>query len=394
MDLGFEGGFSCLEAEVNENVASEWIVDSSPDGTVVLAETGFETVFACDVLPYAKRAWDNRFSKRRDVDGVYRLGSVVDFVKSARNGDFSFPSGISVVTGGFPCNDFSVSGLRKGFESSKTHLGKKNDGSVPQEESRGNLYLWMREVVSIVEPDVFVAENVKGLVSLGDAKERIERDFAVAGGGYLVVPARVLYAPDYGVPQSRSRVLFIGFRKSRLLPDALDALSSDPISSDYDPYPSPTHGDGLKPYVVSKVALDGLPEPERANDPAQRAFSGGKYMGNGTQGQTEIKLDSVAPTIRAEHHGNVEFRRLSAEHGGKHDAELADGLAERRLTVRECARIQTFPDDYEFVLPKDGDVPAVSAGSAYRIIGNAVPPLLAYAVAKNFEKKWKRWFGS
>lgn len=116
-------------------------------------------------------------------------------------------------------------------------------------------------------------------------------------------------------------------------------------------------------------------------------------MGAHCQGQTEINLDGIGPTIRSEHHGNIEYRRLSAEHGGKHTQELEAGLEERRLTIRECARIQTFPDDYHFVLPSCGDEPSVSASEAYKLIGNAVPPLLAYNIAKRIEDNWGLYFG-
>ena len=116
-------------------------------------------------------------------------------------------------------------------------------------------------------------------------------------------------------------------------------------------------------------------------------------MGKSLQGQTEVRLDSIGPTIRSEHHGNIEYRRLSSEHGGTHIEELSANLPERRLTVRECARIQTFPDDYEFVFEKKEDVCGVSASNAYKIIGNAVPPLLGYNIAKRLEKNWELYFG-
>ena len=115
-------------------------------------------------------------------------------------------------------------------------------------------------------------------------------------------------------------------------------------------------------------------------------------MGKHCQGQTEIKLDTIGPTIRSEHHGNIEFRRLSVEHGGKIVKELNRGMKERRLTIRECARIQSFPDDYEFVIEKNKQGKKVSASEAYKIIGNAVPPLLAYNIAKQIEKKWELYF--
>lgn len=82
----------------------------------------------------------------------------------------------------------------------------------PTVENRGHLYMWMRDVISLTNPKLFVAENVKGLMHLGDVKEIIEKDFATAGdSGYLVVPAKLLYAPNYGVPQSRERVIFLVF---------------------------------------------------------------------------------------------------------------------------------------------------------------------------------------
>lgn len=381
LDLGLEGGFGCLARSVPSGGGADAL-----DVVCIVPRTGFETVFACDIRPDAKAAWEGYFGRRGSTDGTYHLDSIVDLVKAAKAGEFAFPSA-DVVTGGFPCNDFSVAGKRLGFESTKGHDGGKLEPDAPTVESRGMLYYWMREVVSLVLPKMFVAENVKGLVSLGDVKTIIEHDFSEAGGGYLVVPARVLYAPDYGVPQGRERVLFFGFRKDALTADALAALSSDPVPAEFDPYPPKTHGDGLEPIVTVREALAGLPEPEDADDPAQRKFSKAKFLGH-SQGQSEVKLDSVGPTIRAEHHGNIEFRRLSAEHGGKHAEELAAGLKERRLTVRECARIQTFPDDYEFIVPGK-----VSASDAYKIIGNAVPPVLGYAVARNMAAKWGRWFG-
>ena len=69
------------------------------------------------------------------------------------------------------------------------------------------------------------------------------------------------------------------------------------------------------------------------------------------------------------------------------------GKIERRLTIRECARIQTFPDDYQFIINKSGDKKGVSATDAYKIIGNAVPPLLAYHIAKRLENNWELYFG-
>lgn len=136
-----------------------------------------------------------------------------------------------------------------------------------------------------------------------------------------------------------------------------------------------------------------LREPEESFDLSQKIYSKAKFLSNGSQGQVEIKLDNIGPTIRSEHHGNIEFRRLSAEHGGKHTDELNMGMKERRLTPRECALIQTFPPDYRFVMKeKDKQRYVLSSSGAYKIIGNAVPPVLAYRIAKRLEEVWPLYF--
>lgn len=397
MDIGFEGGFLCLKQSINAIKHPDWIGDDR-GRWVLTTPTKFETVFANDIRPDAKAAWVSYFGKRiPDANRVYHLESVVDLVKRAKAGERVFPDKIDVVTGGFPCQDFSVAGKRKGFQSHKSHMGSVLAADEPTIENRGQLYMWMREVISITKPKLFVAENVKGLTNLADAKAVIEKDFSTAGGGYLVVPAKVLHGADYGVPQSRERVIFFGFRKNALKAEALENLSKAVIPAAYDPYPPVTHsfhfkGADLLPVVTCRDAFVDLAEPECAKDPAQTKYSKAKYMGSHCQGQSEIKIDSIAPTIRSEHHGNIEFRRLSAEHGGVIRDELERGLPERRLTIRECARIQTFPDDYQFILPRTAENVSVCASDAYKIIGNAVPCVLAYNIAKNIEEKWTNYF--
>lgn len=393
MDIGFEGNFKCLKKSINTIIHPDWIKEDYGEW-VLLEPTIFDTVFANDIRSDAKLAWQNYFANRKlNASSKYHLASIVDLVKQARLGQNIFPNQVDIVTGGFPCQDFSIAGKRLGFDSLKSHIGQRLEAGEPSIENRGKLYIWMRDVISITKPKLFIAENVKGLTDLANVKNVIERDFAnAANGGYIVVPARVLYAADYGVPQSRSRVIFFGFRKNALKDDALEALTQSIIPAQYDPYPIPTHGIGSMPYVSCSDAFIGLVEPNLSNDPAQKKYSKAKYMGSHCQGQTEVNLDSIAPTIRAEHHGNIEYRRLSKEHGGKNINELSMGLEERRLTVRECARIQTFPDDYEFILPKTIEHASLGSSNAYKIIGNAVPCVLAYNIAKNIESKWNLYF--
>ena len=406
MDLGFEGDFEVLTKSVNITVNNHWnISKGTTDDWTHLEKTGVNTIFANDVKAEARNAWTNYFSKK-DIDpSVYHLGSIVDFVKSFHEGEDVFPQGkdVDIVTGGFPCQDFSVAGKRKGFNSTKSHNGKQSQDSEPSLESRGQLYMWMKEVISIVKPKLFIAENVKGLVNLNDVKQVIENDFrSIADDGYLVVEGRVLHSADFGVPQSRERVFFFGFKKSALSNKALLELSKKSIAKEYDPFPSKTHNytptslldfsEDLLPPVTVLDCFVGLQEPSLSCDLAQQQYSKAKYMGKHCQGQSEVNLSGIGPTIRSEHHGNIEYRRLSKENGGKNISELEFGLPERRLTVRECARIQTFPDDYEFVFKSSEHRKSLSASSGYKIIGNAVPPLLAYHIAKKLEDNWSLYF--
>lgn len=400
MDLGFEGGFDVLAASINHKINPHWRIRQEGGRWAHLPKTRFHTVFANDIRPDAQRVWTEYFAKYGIPKADYHNQSIVDLVKLQKSNQHKiFPAPVDVVTGGFPCQDFSIAGKRKGFNSDKSHTGKALEEDTPSVESRGQLYMWMREVISLTQPKIFIAENVKGLTNLGDVKQIIERDFAsVCDGGYLVVPARVLLAANFGVPQSRERVIFYGFKKSALRPEALEALSEPEIPEEYDPYPLVTHCEGgvnnnqLLPYVTLRKAFEGLLEPTKAKDKDQAKCSQAKYMGRHCQGQTEVNLDGIGPTIRSEHHGNIEYRRLSAEHGGRYLNELSSGKPERRLTIRECARIQTFPDDYHFVLPADDEGVSVSASDAYKLIGNAVPPLLAYHIAKRIETNWDKYF--
>ena len=156
MDIGFEGDFevhkSCLTP-----AEQHLIKKANKNGFVKLDSLGFETVFACDVNHKAKEAWNSYFSKKRDVTGVYEAESIVDIVKSIKAGTRKNLSDIDIVTGGFPCNDFSVAGKRLGFNSDKSHLGNRKllqDNEDPTAENRGMLYYWMREYVAQVKPKI------------------------------------------------------------------------------------------------------------------------------------------------------------------------------------------------------------------------------------------------
>lgn len=397
MDLGLEGGFIAHRRSVGHQ--TDYIAEYLSENWVRLRKTRFKTVFANDIFTEAKRAWDAYKHEGEGAASVYRLASIVDLVKEHERVGGIFPENVDVVTGGFPCQDFSVAGKRLGFNSNVSHTGERMHGNhcgqdEESEATRGMLYHWMRRVIDIVRPKLFIAENVKGLVSLGDVLHIIRSDFSSAGGdGYIVVPPQVLNAADYGVAQMRERVLFIGFRRDALRPGMAKVLESDTIPSQYSPYPLPTHSytnrgaGGMEPLTVREV-FEHLKEPSESDDLSQRYYSKAKFLAKG-QGQNEVNLSGVGMTIRSEHHGNIEFRRLSSANGGAYLDELKKGLIERRLTPRECALIQSFPPGFPFVRHRgDGARFDVSPTVAYKMIGNAVPPVLAYHLAERLDTLW------
>ena len=414
LDLGFEGGFEVPASCINEEIHPDWIEEITKPGWVKLPRNSFETIFANDIKPSGRIVWSRYFGQppRNRPENTFVLESIVDIVKKAEAGEGPLHGlKADVVTGGFPCQDFSLAGKRGGFQSKRNHAGETiSDLGAPTEETRGMLYFWMRKVIGLVEPKCFVAENVKGLVSMEMVKETIEKDFQQIGSkGYLVVPARILRAPDYGIAQTRERVIFLGFNRAKLSTKATKALEAAFIDPSIDPYPVKTHEvsskkgcqkdlfrlSNLKPAVTVREALQGLMEPEdHPKDLSHLTYSRCKWYGRHCQGQNEVDLDGQGPTIRSEHHGNIEFRRLAKENGGKHHDELIRGKPQRRLSVRECARIQTFPDNLELVLQDDGNIAGVSGSDGYKLVGNAVPPFLGYHIARRLEELWPFLFGA
>jgi len=299
-DLGFRGGFKFLGKtypRLNFNI--EWANDFNKDACLTFQKYFGEHIVCKDITEILNGS--SQFSLFDD----------------------EIPSDADIVLGGFPCQDFSHAGKRLGFSS-----------------KRGVLYRSMIEVVKRTNPYIFVAENVKGLLTMdnGEAIKVIMRDFEKLG--YHVIPNLYL-AADYGVPQTRERVVMVGTRQDTLPPFE---------------HPKPVLN---KETWVSTgraiVDLVGKKEGFCSNHYWSKARK------NNGQGNGRIDREKPGPTMRAEHHGNIEW--------------LWNG--KRRLSAREAARIQSFPDDFVFY---------PSTSSAYKQIGNAVPPVLGWHIAKRIQE--------
>ena len=277
---------------------------------------GFQTIWANDIDKDACETHKN-WSKAEVVHG--------DISKL----DFSEIPDAYVITGGFPCQGFSLAGPRK------------------IDDKRNNLYKHFVSLVEKKHPYAFVAENVKGILTLGDGAiiEAIIEDFSERG--YDVFPSLV-NAADYGVPQDRWRVIMLGFQKEMEIKD----------------YSFP---DPFKKKITLFEALKDFPKP-KACDICQGSFSS-RYMSRNRKRDWE-DVSYTIPAMSKQvtlHPSSPAMKKI-----GEDKWEFGANGETRRFSWQESAAIQTFPANMEF---------AGNLTSKYKQIGNAVPVKLAEVVA-------------
>ena len=285
MDLGFLGGFDFLGKKY--------------------AKLPFNIVWANEINAAACRTYRKNLGKHLHEGDIWKL---LDHL----------PSHADVLVGGFPCQDISVNGKGAGL------AGK-----------RSGLYRAMVEAVARTKPRIFIAENVKGLLMKPHAAalQQVLTDFKALG---YQVSYHLYHAADYGVPQSRERVIIVGTLPGvrPFVPPSPTCLTTNHVTAE----------DALRDLVD-------VEEDQGINHVWSRANRSPE------QGDRVLVADRPGYTIRAECHGNIQWHY-----------ELP-----RRISMREAARIQSFPDDFIF---------DAKLRETERQIGNAVPPVLAWHIAK------------
>ncbi len=244
-----------------------------------------------------------------------------------------------IVIGGFPCQGFSVANR---FRSS--------------DDSRNKLYIEMLRVIRDVKPKWFIAENVKGILSLENGKvfETILADFKEAG---YRVRYELVNMADHGVPQLRKRVVILGTRLD--LSSKMDLYHP---SADHDKFGT----NGKNKWISIQTALDSLKNYK--NSFPNNMGSKYKVEFRNFTGHRQTNKDLPSPTILARGNGKGGVCAIPHPNG------------DRRLTVRESALIQTFPINFEFF---------GSINSMYRQIGNAVPVLYAKKIGTSIMKLYE-----
>lgn len=330
LDLGFE--LAGLAAVIGEEAALEAFKDKEKFNRL-RHQSIFKTVYTNDIFQEAIETY-----RQNNGEDIYTHKKDIRKVKE-------FPSA-NIVLGGFPCPGFSEAGPRL------------------VDDERNFLYLHFIRCLLQVQPEIFVGENVKGMMTLGKGEvfKQIVEDFAAAGYTLYV---RLLNSRDYGVPQLRERVLIVGVRND--------------LDFEYE-FPEPTHGEeeGLKPFVTLEEAIGDLRE-----DPGP--YFTGSYSTIFMSRNRKKRWDEQSFTIQASgrqapiHPGGLPMEKVEKNKWIFPDGEENN----RRLSVKEIKRIQTFPDWYDFSLGNSERLQINSKlDKAYKQIGNAVPVLLAKAVAQ------------
>ncbi len=295
---------------------------------------GFNQLCGMDWFKEAAMTYKHNFSHpliEGDITNPEVKSEFINTIKKQLNG-----KPLTVLSGGFPCQGFSMSGSRI------------------VEDERNSLYKDMLEIINELQPEFVVAENVKGLRSMlgGMVEDKIVKD--IGNMGYKV-NVTVLNSADYYVPQKRERVIFIANRINK---------------TNYHPEPL------IKPdsYITTKQAIEDLLmvdddkdfnhlRTKHSDDMKRRLSSvleGESLYENYSDSWKKCPWNDASCTIK-ENHGGVNIHPVES----------------RVITVREMARLQSFPDDFIFKGPKSKQMVQV---------GNAVPPLLAKAIGLSIKK--------
>ena len=284
---------------------------------------------------------------------------------------------IGVIVGGPPCQGFSMFGKRRFVNTKKYN---------PANDERNHLIFSYINIVSSLQPRWFVMENVPGFANLDSGRFLIKVIDCFKKIGYKNIEWQILNAAEYGVPQSRKRLVVIGNRTGHIIPWPKRKFFKDPE-------------DWQKPFrtvgeVITDLSLKSSYENQTCHIPMKHKpllVERYKYIEEGSRLDTDKLPEYLKKGYRTDKVKNYShiFKRL---HRNKPSLTMVPGhnafpihpWLNRSLTVREAARIQTFPDELEFKGSRQEQCIQV---------GNAFPPLLAESIANNIQKAEKNnWF--
>ncbi len=316
-----------------------------------LIQAGFNIVFANDIYKPAIENYAHNIGNISEAD-IREINS-----KDLPDAD--------VVVGGFPCQPFSNAGNRLGTD-----------------DDRGNLYLDVIRIIKEKKPKIVVMENVRGLLSMKnkDGSKLIDTITSLlesTSPGYKV-NYRLLKASDYGVPQHRFRVIIVGIRKD------LGFTYQFPEPKEVD-ISKLTVGNIIKVPKETPNSEDIWPLSPQSQQLIEWIPEGGSWK-NVPYEKLPDRLKKIRDDMKKYHSPNFYRRFGRNEINGTitaaatpENSGILHPIENRRYSVREIARIQSFPDNYIFV--------GSSVSAKYKVIGNAVPPKLAKIIGDSIVKQ-------
>ena len=299
---------------------------------------GFNQVCGLDWFKEAGMTYRENFSHpliEGDITQREIKDKFINTVKEKLNG-----KNLTVLSGGFPCQGFSMSGSRI------------------VEDKRNSLYKDMLEIIEELQPEFIVAENVKGLRSMlkGKVEDKIKADIRKLG---YVVNVTVLNSADYYVPQKRERVIFIANRIGKKNHHPAPLLESDS-------------------YITTKEAISDL---VRLKDDPKFNHVRTKHTDDMKERLAKVPEGKSLYDKYSDSWKKCPWNEASCTIKENHGGVNIHPIEPRVITVREMARLQSFPDNFIFKGTKSKQMVQ---------IGNAVPPLLAKAIALSIKRTIKQ----
>lgn len=288
-----------------------------------------------------KSVYVNEFNKDAAATFEKNFGVSVD-TNPIEDVDLSTVPSADLVTGGFPCQDFSMIWKRPGLDG-----------------TRGNLYTYLLEVVNRTKPKAFIAENVLGILTAnkGAAINQIIEDFSKIGGGYVVFP-KVYNFADFGVPQYRQRVILVGIR----LDTGFNFIHPTSLRGGKGQPPHRSSGEALKGLTSDIPNSEHMKIQPKTVQLLQKIGPGGNFSDIDPSDPLYVK-GMISHVYRRLDPDKPSTTLIAGGGGGTWGYHYPEP---RALTNRERARIQSFPDNFEF----EGSFTEVR-----RQLGNAVPPV-------------------
>jgi DNA (cytosine-5)-methyltransferase 1 len=317
---------------------------------------GFDVVAVSDIMPESCETLRINRPGIKVLGPPTHSGDIADITAEfIENQTGLKPGEVDVMIGGPPCQTFSVAAAQRFLKSDDKFKRRGFDSD------RGSLVFQYLRLIQEVKPKVFVIENVPGFATIDGGKTIENIKNVLSEIGYSVTGPHLVHTEEYGVPQARRRVIVVGY------------LGNEPFN-----FPEPTHGKGINIFTTKEfvttaqalVAIDSKSKNQETRSHKQESIDRYKTLSFGKREKLG-RVDRLDP--------NKPSKTIIAGGSNGGGRSHLHPFESRTLSVRESAKLQTFPDDFVFY----GKI-----GRQFTQVGNAVPPLLGEIIARQIGEQY------